>query len=479
MKTFLGIDFGTTQTIVTMIREGSKYEPEIVEIDGHKTVDTALRLDAGDNVLLFARNALDRIHEAPEDTFYNFKPAIGSGETFCSSSKEYTPETLTLLFLRHLRQKLEKKYFNVGNLTAEKDIYCTIGCPASWNEKQRSTLIGLTEEAGFPNVSCYDEPFGVIYYYHSRGEISLTKTRNILVYDFGGGTTDVAIEEISPASSDSGLGEPKVLAAAGIPDLGGKNFDERLRDYFLEGMGATAATFGAKDSRTLEYYSKLLKETLSTSVEDGVNLVEKVVPMLFSRRSSHRLALSKNEFERVCGLFIERLEEPVYDVFNIAAFDASQVDDVIIAGGSSRLYYVKSRIKAVFPKSNIITSPNPVEVIAKGLALYGRSLIAGVKAGGFRQEKKANTKFADERALSRGESALPKGQERFWSRKRLLIVAILVIVFGGTYFLMNSFSVQVEKERAVLQAERERIKQESVPQAEPNDSWRWISWIWR
>ncbi|MDR1874713.1 MAG: Hsp70 family protein, partial [Synergistaceae bacterium] len=442
MKIFLGIDFGTTQTIVTMIREGSKYEPEIVEIDGQRTVDTALRLDAEDNVLFFGQNALDRMHEAPEDTFYNFKTAIGSGKTFRSSCKDYTPETLTFLFLRHLRQKLEKKYFNVGNLTAEKDIYCTIGCPASWNEKQRSTLVDLAEKAGFPNVSCCDEPFGVIYYYHFRGELPLTKTRNILVYDFGGGTTDVAIEEISPDSVRAVAGRaalvaPKVLAAAGISNLGGKDFDERLRDHFIEEMGGTAATFGVKDSRILENYAKLLKEALSISIDNGVTFVEKVVPMLFSRRSSHKLALSKKEFERICGSFIERLEEPIYDALNTATFGVDQVDDVIIAGGSSRLYYVKSRVKALFPKSNIVTSANPVEVVAKGLALYGRSPVAEAKPGGVLQEKEkeGSAQSAETKVLLSKEDTKPERQKRPWGQKWLPVAAaVAVMAFGGIYF---------------------------------------------
>ena len=80
----------------------------------------------------------------------------------------------------------------------------------------------------------------------------LTKTQNILVYDFGGGRTDVAIEEISPSSDGSAIGEPRVMAATGISDLGGKDFDERLRDYFIEKMGATAAAIGEKDLRILE-----------------------------------------------------------------------------------------------------------------------------------------------------------------------------------------------------------------------------------
>ena len=441
MKTFLGIDFGTTQTSVSMIRAGSTYEPEIVEIDGKKTVDTALRLDAEDNVLLFGHSALERIHEAPADTFCNFKPAIGSGDIFRSSCKEYSPENLALIFLRHLCQKIGKKYFNVADLSKVADLYCTIGCPASWNEKQRQDLAELAEKAGFPNVSCCDEPFGVIYYYHFRGDLHLEKkTRNILVYDFGGGTTDVAIEEVTPSPDGSILGGPRLLAATGIPDLGGKNFDEKLRDHFIKDMGETAAALGAKDSRILEYYAKQLKETLSRSIEDGVNSAEKVIPMLSSKRTSHKLALSKNEFERVCGSFIGRMEEPVHDALNAARFEAPRVNNVILAGGSSRLYYVESKIKDLFPESNILVSANPVEVIAKGLALYGRSLYAATHTW------RKTTQPDDERSAAQespfhDKTAEPghKNDSRNKKNKKWLSVAALIaIVFLGAVYWFSS-----------------------------------------
>jgi molecular chaperone DnaK len=376
MKTFLGIDFGTTTTVLTRIQEGSKYEPEVIEIDGEKTVDTALRLDADGEASLFGREALDMLHEAPEDTFYNFKRDLGTGKTFQSANKYYTPEGLALRFLRRLCQKAATNYFSVADLSKLEDLYCTVGCPAAWNEKQRAKLTELAEKAGFPKVTCCDEPFGVIYYYHFRGDIAITKTQNILVYDFGGGTTDIAIEEISP-SQEGDIGEPKVLAAAGLPDLGGKYFDERLRDHFREQILGDAPASG-KDLKILEQYSKNLKEELSRAINNRRKTAEKLVP-LFSKNAAGKLILSENEFGRVCDPLIKRLEEPAREALEKAGLEAGQINHVILAGGSSRLYYVKDRIKALFPQSDVLTSADPVQVIAKGLALYGRSLHMVVK----------------------------------------------------------------------------------------------------
>ncbi|GHV37600.1 hypothetical protein FACS1894187_14750 [Synergistales bacterium] len=451
MKTFLGIDFGTTQTLVTMIKEGSNYEPEIVEISGKKAVDTALRLDADDNVVFFGADALDRIHEAPDDTFYNFKVAIGSGKVFRSSSKDYRAETLALIFLKTLREKIEKKYFNVANLEELEDLYCTIGCPAAWNEIQRRKIIDLAKKAGFPNVSCCDEPFGVIYYYHFRGDLSLKKPQNILVYDFGGGTTDVAIEEISPLADGSPCKTPRVLAASGMSNLGGREFDEKLREYFIQEMHTDATTLGGKDLKTLERYSKAIKETLSIAVDDGTDSVEKTIPMLSSKRSSHKLSLSKQNFEQVCGSLIEQLEEPVYDALSIAMLEANQIDDVIVAGGSSRLYYVKSRIKALFPKTNIVVSANPVEVIAKGLALYSRAFVCEAKAEPVQQENSRQEKVesADKKIEPQREPVKPKQEKPASGRKWLPLLAvaavIIIAILGIGYFYLSQSNRALDK----------------------------------
>ena len=469
MKTFLGIDFGTTQTTVTMIKEGSKsFDPNVVEIDGKRAVDTALRLDGEDNVLLFGRDALDRIHENPDDTFYNFKPYIGSAKIYNSSCKAYTPEDLAQIFLKHLRQKLEKKYFNVADLSKLTDLYCTIGCPASWNEKHRRDLANLAEKSGFPNVTCCDEPFGVIYYYHFRGELHVDKPQNILVYDFGGGTTDIAIEEISSYSGS--LGEPRILATTGTPDLGGKNFDGRLKDHFIEKMGK--GLLGNKDDRTLENYSKQLKEKLSMAIDNGGSTAEKTIPMLYSVRGSYKLEISKSEFQRLCDPFIELFEVPVHDALNIAGFGADKVDHVILAGGSSRLYYVKDKINALFTKSNILVSPNPIEVIAKGLALYGRAQF--VPAGTFQKNQEGSAGPVRQEVLAGGGESLnrqakkdqtgndnPSAEAGRYVRsknKKWLYAGVIAVAVVCLIFLLRTIPQNVSITNEVINIEQRSIE---------------------
>jgi actin-like ATPase involved in cell morphogenesis/TPR repeat protein len=375
MKSFLGIDFGTTETSVARIGEKTTFGPEIVEIDGKKSVYTALRIDTAGNVALFGDEALDKIHEAPKDTFYNFKAEIGSVETYRSSSgRKYSPEDLALLFLSHLAQKIAK-HFNVPSIGEAGDLSCTIGCPATWDENRRSVLVSLAQKAGFPNVVCCDEPVGVVYYCSYRGDLSLTEPINVLVYDFGGGTVDVAVEEVSPDDDGVVRKIPTILSVnerSELGDLGGRNFDEALTDYFIGQMGASKEFFDLEDLRALEMKSKRLKENLSNNVNDGKSFVEDRL-YLRSKKNFHEFSLSKNDFEQICEPLISRLREPIDSALNRQpSLNAESIGCVILAGGSSRLYYVKKGIEYLLPKSEIVASANPVEVIAKGLALYGR-----------------------------------------------------------------------------------------------------------
>jgi hypothetical protein len=250
--------------------------------------------------------------------------------------------------------------------------------------------VKLAQKAGFPNVDCCDEPVGVVYYCYHRGYFSLTGPLNVLVYDFGGGTTDVAVEKIWPDEEGVICETPRILSVSErseLGDLGGRNFDKALRDHFIEKMWAAKVTFDLKNLRDLELLSKKLKEKLSIAVDDNKSSVESSASFLIS----HPFALSKNEFEQVCKPLIGRLREPIDSALNRQpSLNVEDIGCVIIAGGSSRLYYVPKGIEDLFPKGKIVVSPNPVEVIAEGLALYGRFKTCGSKVVPEQQKNTSN-----------------------------------------------------------------------------------------
>ena len=379
MKTFLAIDFGTTQSSVARFTDSSRFEPEIVDIDGQKAVATALQLDSNGNVLYFGKEATEKVHQKSGCTFYNFKVEIGTGKVYRDGDKTYTPEELSLIFLTHLRQKLERRYFNGVKLMDQTELSCIIGCPAEWTEVQKKTVEEIAQKAGFPRVTHCEEPWGIIYYYHFQGNLDMEKTQNVLVYDFGGGTTDLAIECVH-VDSEKRI-NPDMLAAGGITDLGGMNFDRALAGFFMKKLNLDPQTLPPRDHQTIERFSKLLKEELSRTIEEGGRSAEVSIPLLVSTKSFGTvLSITEGEFQSICGNLMERFEEPIYDVLNSAKLMPQKIDRVILAGGSSVMPYVRERVSAIFPKEKLITSTAPTEVVAKGLAIYGRVLACGAES---------------------------------------------------------------------------------------------------
>jgi len=494
MKTFLSIDFGTSQTSVAMLTEKSRYEPEIIEVDGQKTIPTALRLDGDGNVLFFGKDAVEKFHDDSGQTFYNFKAFIGRNRDYqaMSNQNQHTPESLSLIFLTYLREKIEKRYFNGAKLTEDPDIFCVIGCPAEWNDPQKRKVEDIARQAGFPNAVHCEEPLGVIYYYHFRGDLDLSEDRNVLVYDFGGGTTDVAIEKVH--ASDNGAVGVDVLAANGIANLGGMYFDRALSDFFIGKLGLDPEKLSLRDRQQIERYSREAKEELSRRVEDGHNSAEVSIPMLRATKSSCTLSITRDEFNTVCAGFISQFDEPIYEALNFSMLMQDKVDRVILAGGSSALPYVRESITAIFPNGKVLASASPTEVIAKGLAVYGR-IIATAKNSdpasqtGQHEEQTAapltvplkKEQPAAKRSETRPEESKthtaknkPDGTGR--SRKIwLAVAAAFVLAVGGAGFVhMQNKAAQAEKERAALQAqieqaERERKETENKATALYND----------
>ncbi len=171
IKRFLAIDFGTTQSSVALLNEGSNREPEIIEInDGQrvvKAIATAIQLDENGNILHFGAKALAKSEDAPERTFQNFKVFVGSKDNtyqLQTAQNDYTPDRLALLYLTQLRKLIEEHYFNGAKLSNERELFCVIGYPTDWDNVKKETLKNIAQEAGFVNVKLCDEPTGVIYF---------------------------------------------------------------------------------------------------------------------------------------------------------------------------------------------------------------------------------------------------------------------------------------------------------------------------
>ena len=499
MKTFLAIDFGTTQTSVAMLKEHSKQVPEVIEInDGQKTVKaiaTALQLDDYKNITYFGAKALVKAEEDPEKTFQNFKVFVGKNSRefqLKTEQNSYSPDDLALLYLRKLRETIEEHYFNGTKLSDNRELTCIIGCPSDFNEIQKKTLKDIAANAGFPNPKLCDEPIGVIYYNHFFGGLELKPSQNILVYDFGGGTTDVVIAKVKV--SDNGKIEPSVLSVSGLTDLGGRNFDEVIANYYMKENNYDLRTVSVKDKLhdqwVINLAARQAKEDLSSK-----NSVEKMINRLkvINSQRPNKLLLSRDKFNEICGGLIGKFDDPIYDALTLAGLSVDDVDVVILAGGSSAMPYVLESMRKMFPlnKTKILVSSG-IEIIAQGLAVYGQVEELGIKAkkGEESQEIKGSKNINDDYFKKEEEKSGTSGTTTSSAENNdngidkkvkiplwvIVMFVMLIIIFVMIYSSMQTEITRLEQNQATLQIQLEQAKRSTASQSSTNQSW-W-DWIW-
>jgi hypothetical protein len=371
MKTLLGIDFGTTTTVVAQTTPESRFGPELIEVDGLKRIETVIRLDPeGRNVERIGEEAWDELFRYPERTFFDFKPYIESDKSWFINGKPITAFDLSVLFLRAVREKIEAQHFCRTSL-ADMEVTSIIGYPAEWEDTRKTAVVEIAKQAGFTNVLGCDEPLGAVYYHHFKEEISIDHPQLMLVYDFGGGTTDVSIMRCGP---DRTL---ELLGGGGM-DVGGHHFDNLLTETFSERISQEVnGPLSDEDQARVRTASQRLKERLSNNRGYSNTESEILIPVLKAKGSSYRLTLDFQKFELLGVDLIGRFEAPIHSALKRAGIEKSEIDAVILAGGAGRLYYAREKLRELFPPpQKYIQTANPQEVIAMGLALYGREKLA-------------------------------------------------------------------------------------------------------
>jgi len=425
MKTILGIDFGTTTTVIAQTTPKSKFGPELIEVDGLKRIETVIRLDpTGKNVERIGEEAWDEFLRYPERTFFDFKPYVGSGKSWPINGRTIAAFDLSVLFLRTVREKIESQHFCQTPL-AGMEVISIIGYPAEWDDTRKNAVVEAAKQAGFTNVLGCEEPLGAVYYHHFKEDISIDHPQLMMVYDFGGGTTDVSIMR-------SGMDRSLELLGWGGMDLGGHHFDNLLAETFSEKISLeTGGPLSSEDRAHIRVACQRLKERLSNNRNYSDAQSEHLIPLLKAKRTSYRLTLDFEEFERLGADIIDRFEAPIHSALKRAGVEKSEIDAVILAGGAGRLYYAREKLYELFPppQKNIQTA-NPQEVIAMGLALYGRE-------GLLQQENQEAVPHDDVEPASEPKQADAAGKG---ARRRIMSLfgwmAIALLFLVATIFLI-------------------------------------------
>lgn len=351
----LGIDLGTTNSAFAVMEGG---DPEIiVNAEGDRTTPSVVAFTE-DGERLVGKQAKNQAVQNPERTIQSIKRQMGEEVTVEIGDDEYSPEQISAMILQKIKRDAEEY---LGD-DIEKAV---ITVPAYFNDRQRQATKDAGEIAGFEVERIINEPTAASMAYGLDDESDQT----VLVFDLGGGTFDVSI-------LDLGGGVYEVVATNGDNDLGGDDWDEAIIEWLADNFESDHGIDLLDDRQALQRLKDAAEEAkieLSSRKETTINL-----PFVTATDSGPvhlEETLTRATFESLTEDLIERTVGPTEQALEDAGYSESDIDEVILVGGSTRMPQVQEKVEELVgqqPKKNV----NPDEAVALGAAIQG-----GVLAG--------------------------------------------------------------------------------------------------
>jgi molecular chaperone DnaK len=358
METILGIDLGTTNSEVALIRQG---KVEVLYEDGEAMLPSVVGLDAEDRLLVGAA-ARNQWVLAPERTVRSIKRRMGEAETVRLGDQQYAPQEISAFILRKLKERAEQQ---LGHPVGK----AVITVPAFFNETQREATRAAGELAGLEVVRIINEPTAASLTYDPHPG----KMERLLVYDLGGGTFDVSIVQIEQ-------GVVEVLSSHGDTRLGGDDFDQLLCDLvssdFQREHGVDLGQSPAARSRVLravEEAKKLLSLEPVARIEEEFIAEKRGAPLHLRRE------IRRSDYEELIEPLLAKTLKCVDEALSDAKLNANQIDKVILVGGASRTPRVHQLLEEQLGQP-IHDEVDPDLCVAMGAAIQG-GLIAGIDVG--------------------------------------------------------------------------------------------------
>jgi len=377
MAKIIGIDLGTTNSVVAVM-EGSAPKVLVNSSGSRLTPSVAGFTDKGER--LIGQIARHQQVTNPENTVFSIKRFMGRRHSEVSSEekmvpytitggagelvkvgvrdKEYTPPELSAMILQDLKKTAE-------DYLGEKIEQAVITVPAYFNDSQRQATKDAGKIAGLKVERIINEPTAAALAYG----LEKKKEEKIAVFDFGGGTFDVSILDI-------GENVVEVLSTNGDTHLGGDDLDEVLINYLADEFKKTEGIDLRNDAmahQRLKEAGEKAKCELSTQLESTVNL-----PFITADASGPKhlqITISRSKFESLAAPVFERLRQPCLKAIEDAKLATSEISEVLLVGGSTRIPMVQEIVKELFGKEPN-RSINPDEVVALGAAIQG-AVLAG------------------------------------------------------------------------------------------------------
>ncbi len=358
MKT-IGIDLGTTNSCVAVMENG---EPVVIaNAEGARTTPSVVAFQK-DGERLVGQVAKRQAVSNPDRTIASIKRHMGSDHRVEIDGKGYTPQEISAMILTKLKKDAES--YLGGPVTD-----AVITCPAYFTDSQRQATKDAGKIAGLNVLRIINEPTAAALSYGLDKE---GKTQKVIIYDLGGGTFDVSIMEI-------GDGVFEVLATHGNNMLGGDDFDKRVMDYLV-------AEFKAKEGIDLTG-DKLAMQRLKEAAEkakielSGMSKTNVNLPFITADATGPKhldVDITKQKFDALTVDLVEATVVPMKKAMEDAKLSYSEIDKVILVGGSTRIPAVIDKVREVTGKEPF-KGINPDECVAIGAAIQGGVLSGEVK----------------------------------------------------------------------------------------------------
>ena len=358
MAKIIGIDLGTTNSCVAVIEGGEAVV--IPNAEGARTTPSVVSFKK-DGERVVGRVAKQSAVSAPERTISSIKRDMGTDRKVSIDGKAYTPQEISAIILQKLKADAEAY---LGDTVTE----AVITVPAYFTDAQRQATKDAGKIAGMEVKRIINEPTAAALAYGIDKETE----QKVMVYDLGGGTFDVSIIEM-------GDGVQEVLATAGNNRLGGDDFDQKIVDWMVASFKAETGVDLSADKMAVQRLREAAEKTkieLSGSTSSNINL-----PFITADATGPKhldLTLTRAKFNELTASLVDATMGPVRQALSDSGLSASQIDKVLLVGGSTRIPAVQDAIQKFMGKEPF-KGINPDECVAMGAALQGGVLGGEVK----------------------------------------------------------------------------------------------------
>ena len=353
----IGIDLGTTNSCVSIMENGEA--KVIANPEGLRTTASVVSFKNGEIVV---GEAAKRQAVTNKDTVMSIKRHMGTSHKENVNGKEYTPQEISAMILQNLKATAEA-------YLGESVNRAVITVPAYFNDAQRQATKDAGKIAGLEVERIINEPTAAALAF---GVDKLEKEQKVLVYDLGGGTFDVSILDLADGTFE-------VLSTAGDNRLGGDDFDQKVMDWIVAEFKKDQGVDLSADKMAMQR----VKEAAEKAKKDVSGMMQTQISLPFISAGPAgplhlELTLTRAKFDELTADLVRRTEGPVRQALSDAGMSPSEIDQVLLVGGSTRIVAVQESVKRLLGKEPN-KSVNPDEVVSMGAAIQGGVIAGDVK----------------------------------------------------------------------------------------------------